>query len=116
MFNRKPVDASQRCRSKAVYGCSGCGQLLFAGTAQFDSGTGYPSFWEHLHDHVKQQPLSTYGRSRIQLVCAKCGQHLGHLFPDSRTPTSVRYCINAQSICLTGPESGNCNSSAEVNL
>ena len=83
-----------------VYRCSACGYELFEENKKFDSGTGFPSFWMHIGEHVKQQFLDTYGRERIQLLCNRCDQHLGHLFPNKKTPTKIRYCINASSIIL----------------
>lgn len=80
------------------YSCSKCDTLLFEGAVKFDVGSGFPSFWEHIADQVKLNPLKTYGRERIQLLCKFCGQHLGHLFEDKRTPSGFRYCINADRI------------------
>jgi len=68
------------------------------GKYRFDVGSGFPSFWDQVDDHVKLNPLDTYGRKRIQLLCNSCGQHLGHLFRDKRTPSELRYCINADRI------------------
>lgn len=84
--------------AEGVYLCSSCGYELFEENKKFDSGTGFPSFWMHIGQHVRQQQLNTYGRERIQLVCNRCNQHLGHLFPNKKTPTQLRYCINAASI------------------
>jgi len=80
------------------YSCSNCGTLLFESAVKFEVGSGFPSFWEHVEDHVRLNPLDTYGRERIQLLCNNCGQHLGHLFEDKRTPSKLRYCINAERI------------------
>jgi peptide-methionine (R)-S-oxide reductase len=81
-----------------LYVCAACGNALFDAAAKFDAGCGFPSFWMHKADAVKLNPLSTYGRERIQLLCHNCGQHLGHLFPNKNTPTGVRYCINKEAI------------------
>ncbi|MCC9135691.1 peptide-methionine (R)-S-oxide reductase [Pontibacter silvestris] len=83
-----------------VYACSRCGSVLFEAEKKFHVGSGFPSFWAHVGDNVQQNPLDTYGRHRVQLLCSQCKQHLGHLFEDSRTPTNVRYCINADSLKL----------------
>ncbi|SFG68215.1 peptide-methionine (R)-S-oxide reductase [Pontibacter chinhatensis] len=83
-----------------VYTCSGCGQVLFRAKYKFEVGSGFPSFWQQVGENVAHCPLDTYGRQRVQLLCSRCRQHLGHLFDDSRTPTGVRYCINATSITL----------------
>jgi len=93
--NKKIVASST---NPEKYLCSKCGTLLFQGTVKFDVGSGFPSFWDQVDDHVKLNPLETYGRKRIQLLCDSCGQHLGHLFRDKRTPSELRYCINADRI------------------
>ena len=80
-----------------VYVCSSCGNELFDSAKEFNSRTGFPSFWMHIRDHVKENFLDTYGRERTQLLCNNCGQHLGHLFDNKYTPTQLRYCINSQS-------------------
>jgi peptide-methionine (R)-S-oxide reductase len=83
---------------QGTYTCSGCGNTLFEASKKFDVGSGFPSFWEQIGENVVHRPLYSYKRYRIQLLCSQCGQHLGHLFQDSRTPTQVRYCINANSL------------------
>jgi peptide-methionine (R)-S-oxide reductase len=80
------------------YACSNCNNLLFEADSRFEAGCGFPSFWKHRGNNVQQNLLTTYGRERIQLVCARCGQHLGHLFTSKVTPTGVRYCINGNAI------------------
>ena len=84
--------------NQEYYICSKCDEMLFKGAVKFDVGSGFPSFWAHVGDHVRFNPLNTYGRERIQLLCNGCGQHLGHLFEDKRTPSGLRYCINAERI------------------
>ncbi|HEX8314589.1 MAG TPA: peptide-methionine (R)-S-oxide reductase [Flavisolibacter sp.] len=81
-----------------VYVCTSCKTVLFDACKKFASGCGFPSFWLHHSGNVKQQPLHTYGRNRIQLVCNTCGAHLGHLFLNKHTPTGIRYCVNESSI------------------
>lgn len=76
------------------------GAALFEASRQFDAGCGFPSFWDHTGNSVRLVPLYTYGRTRVQLLCAACGQHLGHLFAHKHTPTKVRYCISQQGICF----------------
>ncbi|AHM60133.1 putative oxidoreductase [Flammeovirgaceae bacterium 311] len=88
--------------SSEIYACTNCGNALFAAEAKFESGTGFPSFWMHIGDHVSKKFLDTYGRERTQLLCNSCGQHLGHLFPNKKTPTRLRYCINQEAVALTG--------------
>ena len=85
-------------RQEGVYTCSGCGQVLFRAKYKFEVGSGFPSFWKQEGESVAHCPLDTHGRHRVQLLCSQCRQHLGHLFEDGRTPTSVRYCINADAI------------------
>ena len=85
-------------QQKGVYTCANCGQVLFEAKYKFEVGSGFPSFWAQAGENVQQNPLNTYGRERIQLLCSQCKQHLGHLFEDARTPTQVRYCINAGAL------------------
>jgi peptide-methionine (R)-S-oxide reductase len=81
-----------------VYRCAACGNALFASTAKFDSGTGWPSFDEALPGAVRNVTDASHGMSRTETVCARCGSHLGHLFDDGPTATGKRYCMN--SVCL----------------
>lgn len=80
------------------YTCSTCGQILFNAKYKFSIGSGFPSFWAQAGDNVKHNALNTHGRERVQLLCSQCKQHLGHLFNDARTPSQVRYCINADAL------------------
>ena len=81
-----------------VYKCVACGQPLFATDAKFDSGTGWPSFDQSLPGAIKENRDDSAGMRRTEIVCAGCGGHLGHVFPDGPTPTGQRYCLNA--VCL----------------
>ncbi|PKV67240.1 peptide-methionine (R)-S-oxide reductase [Pontibacter ramchanderi] len=100
--HRQQVSTANRAHETGIYTCSCCGLALFEASRKFEVGSGFPSFWGQIEGHVIHKPLSSYGRDRTQLLCGNCGQHLGHLFTDKRTPTQVRYCINQSAIRLTG--------------
>lgn len=102
IFGKEVIDFNEGAGETGTYVCSACGFELFEAAKKFNAGCGFPSFWLHIADHVKLNPLDTYGRHRIQLLCNNCGQHLGHLFDNQYTPKKVRYCINETAIRLKG--------------
>jgi peptide-methionine (R)-S-oxide reductase len=87
---------------KGVYSCAACGTQLFTSDMKFDSDCGWPSFDKEMAgDRIKQIKDTSFGMDRIEIVCAKCGGHLGHIFDDGPTITGKRYCVNSTSIDFT---------------
>ena len=84
---------------KGIYSCAACGNKLFTSDTKYDSGSGWPSFFKPINDNVIEvkRDLSV-GMDRSEIICGKCGGHLGHVFPDGPKPTGLRYCVNSLSL------------------
>ena len=96
-WSGKYVDA----HDDGTYSCAACGAPLFSSTTKYESGSGWPSFWEPIEaDAVTLVEDRTHGMVRVEVRCATCGSHLGHVFPDGPQPTGERYCMNSLSLQL----------------
>lgn len=86
-------------KDDGTYLCAGCGEELFTSDTKFDSGCGWPSFYDAIDkSKIIEEEDFSHGMHRIEVMCANCGGHLGHVFPDGPNPTGLRYCINSVSV------------------
>ncbi len=93
-----PLDREKR---RGTFACAGCRLPLFSSETKFDSRTGWPSFWRPLDNSVVEESDTTLGMKRVEVLCRRCGGHLGHVFEDGPPPTGLRYCMNGVAMNFT---------------
>jgi peptide-methionine (R)-S-oxide reductase len=96
-----PLNAEKR---PGIFACAGCGNPLFDAAAKYESGTGWPSFFAPIEGAVGTRTDRSFFMTRTEVHCARCGGHLGHVFPDGPAPTGLRYCMNGVSLAFTPRE------------
>jgi peptide-methionine (R)-S-oxide reductase len=98
-----PLNREKRA---GTFHCAGCGQPLFSSERKFESGTGWPSFWQPLDNAVATREDRSLFMTRIEVHCSRCGGHLGHVFEDGPPPTGLRYCMNGAAMTFKPAEDG----------
>jgi peptide-methionine (R)-S-oxide reductase len=94
-----------KTKTEGMYTCTCCGAELFDSNTKYDSGSGWPSFYQPTDkDSIQEETDSSHGMTRTEIMCKSCGAHLGHVFPDGPRPTGLRYCVNSLSLKLKPKE------------
>ena len=91
----RPFSGNSKPQGEGTFKCAGCGLELFEANTEFDSGTGWPSFYQPIEGHVEEKSDRSLWMKRTEVLCARCEGHLGHVFDDGPNPTGLRYCMNA---------------------